>query len=106
MSGENVCNICLGEPCRCNVTLTPAQRAFLELVEECTPPAERAVRHEFNGAVARGATLRCATRLEALGLVTYVGHGPVDDEDHDKEWPIYAVTDAGRATLRRSEDPR
>lgn len=78
-------------------TLTKPQRTFLEGANESTPPHPRAVRFDWSGIGASGATLRCARRLGALRLVEYVGHGP--SEDDDREIPIFAITDAGRAAL-------
>ena len=81
--------------------LTKPQQCFLENAEECTPPNERAVRFGWLGLGVKGARLRCASRLETLGYVEYVGHGRVEDDDNgDAEHPIYAITDRGRDLLR------
>lgn len=81
--------------------LTRAQRNYLANADICTPPDEHAVRHEMSGIIARGPALRSVARLESLGLVEYIGHGPHIDETRDKEWPIYGITAAGRAALTK-----
>ena len=81
--------------------LTQPQQRFLEGAEDCTPPNERAVRFGWSGLGAKGSTLRVAERLSKLGLVEYVTHGRIeDDENGDAERPIYAITDKGRDVLR------
>jgi hypothetical protein len=81
--------------------LTLPQRCFLEGADDCTPPSDRAVRFGWQGIGAKGSTLRVAERLSKLGLVEYVSHGRIeDDENGDAERPIYAITDKGREVLR------
>ncbi len=77
--------------------LTKPQRAFLEGANESTPPHERAVRFDWSGIGASGPTLKCARTLGKLGFVEYIDHGV--SEDDDREVPIFAITDAGRAAL-------
>ena len=85
------------------VKLTGPQRDLLENADECTPPSPRAVRNHFTGTGARGATLRCAMKLQSLGLLEYVGHGRCEDDDNgDREHPVFAITEAGRAALKGS----
>lgn len=84
--------------------LTQPQRRFLEGAADCTPPSARAVRFGWSGIGAKGPSVRVAQRLEKLGLVEYVSHGHVeDDENGDAEWPIYAVTTKGRNLLKAAE---
>jgi hypothetical protein len=53
-----------------------------------------------DGACAKGARQQeMAHRLSRAGLVRFVGPGIEEDGDPDREWPIYEITDAGRAAL-------
>jgi hypothetical protein len=81
--------------------LTKAQREFLIEAEHCSRDKE------LDGIAAKGSRRAMAVSLKAAGLLRYVGEGPcVDDEvDAWKEWPIYAITDAGREALASSRRP-
>lgn len=82
--------------------LTQAQLTVLESACECTPPNERAVRFGWSGMGAKGSTIRTAECLAARGLVEYVDHGRLEDDDNgDAERPIYAITERGRALLAK-----
>jgi hypothetical protein len=54
----------------------------------------------LDGMCGRGATLVMLGRLEEAGYVKYVGWGFCDDDwlPH-KEYPIFAITDSGRALM-------
>jgi len=85
-----------------DIKLTPAQRTFLENAEECTPPNPRAARFGWSGMGVKGASRKTAHRLSAIGLVEYVDHGQMEDDDNGAaERPIYAITDRGRALLAK-----
>ncbi len=80
--------------------LTKPQQALLKAAERFTPPSEHAVRHEFSGTGAHGSKLRCALALQRLELVEYIGDGRCEDDDNgDRERPIYAITKKGRDVL-------
>jgi hypothetical protein len=77
--------------------LTEAQRRMLV-------DAERMPGLGFDGVVGKGARGRMAVALLKAGLLHYVGHGEEADGDgfslgRNREWPIYAITDAGLAAL-------
>lgn len=86
--------------------LTGPQRLFLGGANDCTPPAERAVRFGWSGIAARAANVRVAKRLLALGFVEYVSHGRCEDDGNgDAERPIYAITTRGREILAAGQTP-
>jgi hypothetical protein len=80
--------------------LTGAQIRFLDL-------AERAPRNGWDGVLAKGTRLRMAEALGRRGLLRFVGCGVDADGDGDgREWPIYELTDAGRAALAKARGER
>jgi hypothetical protein len=80
-----------------NVTLTAPQRIFLECAKHWTDHPDT------EGIVVKGSDFRMAERLEACGLLAYVGHGHNIDESFDREYSIYSITDAGRELLASLE---
>jgi hypothetical protein len=43
----------------------------------------------------------CERKLGHRGIVEYVDHGRIEDDNGDAERPIYAITDRGRALLAK-----
>jgi hypothetical protein len=82
-----------GDGCTCRpVRLTKPQLRFLRSALRWTDDDEAA------GACAEGSTVRVAAKLEALGLVEFVGHGTsIDGPSDAPERPIYAITEVGRS---------
>lgn len=82
--------------------MTKAQRRMLM-------DAERMPRLGFDGVLGKGPRARVAAALAKAGLLKYVGHGAEADGDgftcSDREWPIFAITDAGRAALAPAPTP-
>lgn len=60
---------------------------------------------DWSGVIAKGSTRKLAERLQREGLVYYVAHGLEDGGHPDHEFPIYAITDAGKAALRAAGEP-
>jgi hypothetical protein len=72
--------------------LTKAQRCALEWMENNS--------ESFDGmAAANGSQLRMLVKMKSAGLVKFVGYGTYDAGNPDREYPIFAITDAGLAAI-------
>lgn len=88
-----------GNACSCKpLRLTKPQKGLLESAVYWTDEGETV------GVIVKGAGRRTAEKLSELGLVEYLTHGVdvnAEGDDHRKEWPVYRVTDLGRAVHAR-----
>jgi hypothetical protein len=77
-------------------TMTEPQRRMLEA-------AERAPRDGWDGASARGASVRTAEALTRSGLLRFAGWGmEAEGQGDGMECRVYVITDAGLSRLSRA----